>query len=73
LNPVNNPTKEITMTSAFTAKTADAIAAFATDLQNSIDMGDRKQAVKYLAEKIGAESAKQVAQVFGLRSSYYFA
>lgn len=50
---------------------AAAITQFATDLDNSICMEDRRDAVEYLANKIGSESANKIADVFGLKSSYY--
>lgn len=53
------------------ANIAAAIAAFAADLSNSIDMQDRKAAVGYLSLKVGAEKANQIAAVFGLTDSYY--
>lgn len=56
-----------------TTQIAAAIAAFATDLSNSIDMRDRKNAVQFLAGKIGPDDANRIAIVFGLNSTYYFA
>ncbi len=50
---------------------AAAIAAFATDLENSITMEDRRDAVQYLADKIGPQSANQIAETFGVIGSYY--
>ena len=41
-----------------TKQIAEALAAFATNLENSIDMTDRKNSVKWLAEKIGSTAAK---------------
>lgn len=54
-----------------TEQIAEAIAAFATDLQNSADMGSRRDAVWWLGRKIGNEAAWKVAEVFGLFGSYY--
>lgn len=52
---------------------AAAIQQFATDLDNSITMEDRRDAVSYLADKIGSTCANKIAEVFGLTSSYYHA
>lgn len=48
-----------------------AIASFVTDLQNSACMGDRKDSVRRLASRIGAEEANRIAEAFGLKDSYY--
>jgi len=61
-------TKENDMT---TEQIAAAIAAFAVNLQNSIQMEDRRDSVQYLADKIGSQSANQIAAIFGLRGDYY--
>lgn len=50
---------------------AAAIQQFATDINNSLDMRDRRDAVVYLANKIGAPAANKIADVFGLGSDYY--
>ncbi len=49
------------------------IDQFKENLKNSTDMGDRKQAVQWLADKIGVEKANEVAKENGLKSSYYMA
>jgi hypothetical protein len=54
-----------------TKQIAEALAAFATNLENSIDMTDRKNSVKWLAEKIGSTAANNIADLFGLKSDYY--
>ena len=54
-----------------TKQTAEAIAQFARNLDNACDMGDRKNAVQWLAEKIGSKGANEIAEIFGLSSSYY--
>jgi hypothetical protein len=54
-----------------TQQIAAAIAAFATNLENSSDMGSRRDAVRFLAEKIGSEQAWKIAEVFGLIGNYY--
>lgn len=51
----------------------NAIMDFSEDLKASICMEDRREAVGYLAEKIGAKSANKVAEVFGLVDTYYHA
>lgn len=50
---------------------ADAIAKFAVDLESSMQMEDRRDAVQYLADKIGSEHANKIAAVFGLVGNYY--
>ena len=50
---------------------AAAIQQFATDLDNSLDMSDRREAVVYLSNKIGSTSANKIAEIFGLKSDYY--
>jgi hypothetical protein len=50
---------------------AAAIATFATNLENSVMMEDRKSAVVYLAREIGVANANQIADMFGLVASYY--
>lgn len=62
------PTKEIDMT---TQQITDAIAAFARDLDNSVDMRDRRDAVQYLANKLGSTAANQIAEIYGLHGAYY--
>lgn len=54
-----------------TAQIADAITAFATNLNNSISMEDRRDSVQYLADKLGSTAANQIAVIFGLVDSYY--
>ena len=54
-----------------TAQIAQAIAAFATNLENSICMEDRKFAVQLLADKIGSTGANNIADLFGLKGQYY--
>jgi hypothetical protein len=54
-----------------TAQIAAAIAAFATNLENCLTMEDRRQSVQWLADKIGSQSANQIADIFGLTSPYY--
>ena len=49
----------------------DAIVQFSADLDNSITMEDRRDAVRYLANNIGADKANKIAEVFGLTSDYY--
>lgn len=53
--------------------TAAAIATFAEDIKQSGCMGTRRDAVQFLANKIGKEQAKAIAEVFGLKDSFYFA
>jgi hypothetical protein len=48
-----------------------AIVQFERDLNNSIDMQDRRVAVQYLATKIGVGRANVIAEHFGLTDSYY--
>ena len=50
---------------------AAAIQQFATDLDNSISMEDRRDSVSYLADKIGSICANKIAEVFGLKDEYY--
>jgi hypothetical protein len=50
---------------------AAAIQQFATDLDNSLDMSDRREAVVYLSNKIGSTSANKIAEIFGLKGDYY--
>ena len=50
---------------------AEAVKQFADNLDNSISMEDRRDAVGYLADKIGSESANKIAEVFGLTRAYY--
>lgn len=50
---------------------AAAVQQFATDLDNSITMEDRREAVVYLANKLGSTAANKIADIFGLTSSYY--
>lgn len=47
------------------------IVAFIRDLDNSLDMGDRRDAVIRLAKKVGASKANEIAEVCGLSDSYY--
>ena len=54
-----------------TQQITEAIAAFARDLDNSISMEDRRDAVQYLADKIGSVAANQIADIYGLRGDYY--
>jgi hypothetical protein len=50
---------------------AAAIQQFATDLDNSLDMSDRRESVVYLSNKIGSTSANKIAEIFGLEGDYY--
>ena len=50
---------------------AAAIQQFATDLDNSLDMSDRRESVVYLSNKIGSTSANKIAEIFGLKGDYY--
>lgn len=50
---------------------AEAVATFAADLKNASDMGSRKDAIQFLANKIGAASADSIAYAFGLTDNYY--
>jgi hypothetical protein len=50
---------------------AAAIQQFATDLDNSLDMSDRRESVIYLSNKIGSTAANKIADIFGLTSDYY--
>ena len=54
-----------------TTQIAKALAEFATNLENSICMEDRRDSVQYLAEKIGSHAANNVADLFGLKGDYY--
>lgn len=56
-----------------TEQIAAAIASFATNLKNSSTMEDRRDAVRWLADKLGSTFANQIAVGFGLTSSYYHA
>ena len=55
------------------AYVAEAIKAFEDNLKNACCDEDRKAAVKYLANKIGAPMANSVAMSHGLKREYYFA
>lgn len=50
---------------------AQAVSQFATDLDNSICMEDRREAVIYLSNKIGSVAANKIAAIFGLIGAYY--
>lgn len=50
---------------------AKAVKEFADDLDNSVDMEDRRNAVQFLADKLGSTAANQIAGIFGLHSTYY--
>lgn len=50
---------------------AKAITEFATNLDSASCMGTRKDAVQFLANKIGAQSANAIAEIFGLHSAFY--
>ena len=50
---------------------ADAIAAFSRNLDASICMEDRRSSVQLLADKLGSTAANQIADIFGLKDSYY--
>lgn len=50
---------------------AAAVQQFAADLDNSITMEDRREAVVYLSNKIGSTAANKIADAFGLTGSYY--
>jgi hypothetical protein len=54
-----------------TAQIAQALAEFATNLENSADMTDSRNAVQWLAEKIGSHAANQVGNIYGLVGDYY--
>ena len=54
-----------------TQQIAAAIAAFAVDLDNCACAGTRRDAVQFLANKIGSEAANQIAFIFGLRGDFY--
>ncbi len=49
-----------------------AIQQFKTDISNSSCMGSRKDAVCFLAAKVGKEAAIKIAREHGLNNSYYF-
>lgn len=49
-----------------------AVQQFKTDLSNAVDMTDRKDAIGFLAAKVGQEAARKIAQECGLNNSYYF-
>jgi len=49
----------------------EAIAAFERNLSHSLCMGDRRNSVRWLADKIGSNAANLIAEVYGLRDSYY--
>ena len=48
------------------------IQQFKIDICNSCCMGSRKDAVGFLAAKVGKEAAIKIAQECGLNKSYYF-
>ena len=49
-----------------------AIEAFERDLDSSVCREDRRAAVWYLADKLQSRTAaNQVAEVYGLKDSYY--
>ena len=50
---------------------AKIIESFETNLNNSSCMGTRRDAVMFLAKKIGIDAANQIAEMFGLLNSYY--
>jgi hypothetical protein len=50
---------------------ASAVQQFATDLDNSIMMEDRRESVVYLSNKIGSVNANKLADIFGLTEEYY--
>jgi hypothetical protein len=54
-----------------TNQIAQAIAEFATNLENSVTMEDRRDSVQWLAEKIGSHAANQIRNIFGLVGDYY--
>lgn len=53
------------------AHIGEVIAVFTRDLKNSLDMADKRQAVRWMADVIGVEKANAVADVFGLSAEYY--
>lgn len=54
-----------------TKQIAEALAAFSTNLENSLCMEDRKNSVQWLADKIGSTAANNIADLFGLKGDYY--
>jgi hypothetical protein len=54
-----------------TKQIAEALAGFATNLENSITMEDRRNSVQWLAEKIGSHAANQIRNIYGLAGDYY--
>lgn len=54
-----------------TAQITQAIVEFATNLENSITMEDRRNSVQWLAEKIGSHAANQIRNIYGLTGDYY--
>lgn len=50
---------------------ASAVQQFANDLDNSVTMEDRREAVAYLSDTIGSIQANKIADIFGLLSDYY--
>jgi hypothetical protein len=54
-------------------KALTPVQQFEENLKNSLCMGDKKQSVKELADKIGAIEANKIAFEHGLKSSYYMA
>jgi hypothetical protein len=52
-----------------------AIEAFERDLDSSICMEDRKASVSYLADRLKGNrtAANQIAEMYGLKDSYYSA
>ncbi len=51
----------------------NAVNQFKTDLANCITMEDRRDAVKYLAKRIGVMEANVEAINHGITNPYYFA
>ena len=55
------------------AVTLEAIQRFAENLNNASCQGTQRDAVEFLARRVGKFDARRIAESFGLFSEFYFA
>lgn len=55
------------------ATTLEAIENFAQNLDYASCQGSRRDAVEFLARRVGKIDARKIAEAFGLYSEFYFA
>jgi hypothetical protein len=63
----------MTMDNALIIARAREIADFADNLLKASCAGSRRDAVEFLARRIGSDDARRIAEAFGLTGGFFFA